>query len=63
MGAHMQRGIDALRHDHLSLQVLRVVHLVARIADPAGGVDVHHMGHVDDLHVVLASGGLRRRDL
>ncbi len=50
MGADMQRGVDALRHDHLGLQVLRVVHLVARIADPAGGVNVHHMGHIDDFH-------------
>src|SRR5262249_27649324 len=50
MGADVQRSVDALRHDHLSLEVLGVVHLVARIANPAGGVDVHHMGHVDDFH-------------
>jgi hypothetical protein len=29
---------------------LRVIHLVAGIADPAGGVDAHGMGQIDDLH-------------
>lgn len=28
MCADVQRGVDALRHDHLRLQVPRVVHLV-----------------------------------
>ena len=50
MGADMQRGVDALRHDHLGLQVLRVVHLVAGIADPAGRMHVHDVGEIDDFH-------------
>ena len=51
MGADVQRGVDPLRHDHLGLQVLRVIHLVAGITDPAGRVDVHEMGEVDNFHV------------
>jgi hypothetical protein len=31
-------------------QILRVVHLVAGITDPAGRVHIHDMGEVDDLH-------------
>jgi hypothetical protein len=50
MGADMERGVDALRDDHLGLQILRVIHLVAGVPDPAGRVQVHQMGHVDDLH-------------
>ena len=50
MGADMHRGVDALRDDADGLQVLRVVHLVAGVADPAGRVHVHDVGHVDDLH-------------
>jgi len=50
MRADVQRGVDALRHDHLRLQVLRVVHLVAGIADPAGRVHVHDVGEIDDFH-------------
>ena len=50
MGADMQRGVDALRDDHLRLQILRVIHLVAGIADPAGRVHVHDVGQIDDLH-------------
>jgi hypothetical protein len=46
----MQRRIDALRYDHLRLEILRVVHLVAGITDPAGRVHIHDMGEVDDLH-------------
>ena len=61
MRADVQRGVDALRHDPHGLQVLRVVHLVARVADPAGRVHVHHVSHVDDFHrsilVVMAGAG------
>ena len=48
MGADVQRGVDALRHDHLGLQVLRIIHLVAGISDPAGRMDVHDVGEIDD---------------
>ena len=50
MRADMQRRLDALRDDHLRLQVLRVVHLVAGIADPARRMHVHDVRKVDDLH-------------
>ena len=50
MGADMQRGVDALRHDHLGLQILRVIHLVAGVADPAGRMHVHDVGEIDDFH-------------
>ncbi len=50
MGADVKRGVDALRHDHLGLQVLRVVHLVAGVTHPARRMHVHHMTHIDDLH-------------
>ena len=50
MGADMQRGVDALRDDADRLQVLRVIHLVAGIADPAGRVHVHDVGQIDDFH-------------
>ncbi len=56
MGADMQRGVDALGDDHLRLQVLRVVHLVAGIADPARRMHVHHVTHVDDLHQLILFG-------
>jgi hypothetical protein len=36
--------------DYLRLEILRVVHLVAGIADPAGRVHVHDMGKIDDFH-------------
>ncbi len=55
-GADMERGIDALGDDHLGLQVLRVVHLVAGISDPAGRVHVHDVAHVDDLHCSFLPG-------
>ena len=59
MGADMQRGVDALRHDHLRLQILRVVHLVAGIADPAGRMHVHDVGEIDDFHrTILIEHGL-----
>ena len=50
MRADMHRGVDALRDDADGLQILRVVHLVAGVADPAGRVHVHDVRHVDDLH-------------
>ena len=53
MRADMQRGIDALRHDHLRLQVLRVVHLVAGVTDPAGRMHVHDVGEIDDFHCTI----------
>ena len=56
MGADMQRGVDALRDDPHRLQILRVIHFVAGIADPAGRVHVHDVGEIDDLHRVLSSG-------
>src|SRR5437016_14116894 len=53
MRSHMQRSVDSLRDDHLGLQVLRVIHLIARIADPARRIHVHHMTHVDEFHQVI----------
>ena len=50
MGADMQSGVDTLRHDHLGLQILRVIHFVAGVADPAGRVHVHDVGKIDDFH-------------
>src|SRR5438105_12990952 len=50
MGAHVERGLDTLGRDHLGLQVLRVIHPVAGIADPARRMHVHHMTHIDDFH-------------
>ena len=50
MGARVHRGFDALGDDADRLQVLRVIHLVAGITDPAGGVDAHGVGEIDDLH-------------
>jgi hypothetical protein len=50
MGPDMQGGVDALRHDHLGLQILRIIHLVAGIADPAGRVHIHDMGEIDYFH-------------
>ena len=50
MGARVHRGLDALGDDADGLQVLRVIHLVAGITDPAGGVDAHGVGQIDDLH-------------
>ncbi len=61
MRADVQRGVDALRHDHLRLQVLRVVHLVAGIADPTGRVNVHDVGEIDDFHcTILTTLGIAR---
>src|SRR5438874_13304813 len=53
MRSHMQRGIDSLRDDHLGLQVLRVIHLIARMAHPARRMHVHHVTHVDDFHQAI----------
>ncbi len=53
MGADMQRGVDTLRDDADGLQVLRVIHLVAGIADPAGRMHVHDVGEIDDFHCRL----------
>ena len=53
MGADMQGGVDALRHDHLGLQILRVIHLVAGVADPVGGVHVHDVGEIDDFDCLI----------
>src|SRR5262245_40376899 len=50
MGADVKRGLDTLRHDHLRLQVLRVIHPVAGIADPSRGMHVHDVAHVDYFH-------------
>ena len=50
MRSDMQRRIDALGDDHLCLQVLGVIHLIAGIADPTRRVDVHQMTEVDDFH-------------
>ena len=52
MCADVQRRVDALCHDHLRLEILRVVHLVAGITDPARRVHIHDMGEIDDLHRV-----------
>ena len=48
--ADVQRRVDALGHDPHGLQVLRVIHLVAGVADPARRMHVHDMAHVDDFH-------------
>jgi hypothetical protein len=56
MGAGVHRGLDALGDDADGLQVLCVIHLVAGIADPAGGVDAHGVGQIDDLHGNCFSG-------
>jgi hypothetical protein len=53
MGADVERGVDALRNDHLGLQVLGVIHLVAGISDPAGRMHVHHVTHIDHLHALI----------
>jgi len=53
MSAAVHRGFDALRDDHLRLQILRVVHLVPGVADPAGRVDAHGVGEIDDLHAPI----------
>ena len=50
MGADMERGLDTLRDDHLRLQVLRVIHLVAGVAHPARRMHVHDVREIDDLH-------------
>ena len=50
MGADVQRGVDPLRDDHLGLQVLSVIHLIAGITDPAGRVHIHQMSEIDDFH-------------
>ena len=50
VGADVQRGVDALRHDHLGLQILRIIHLVAGVSDPTGGMHAHGMRQVDDFH-------------
>ena len=50
VGADVQGGVDALRDDHLGLQVLRVVHLIAGIADPARRMHIHQMTEIDDFH-------------
>ena len=56
MGAAVHRGLDPLGDDADRLQVLRVIHLVAGITDPAGGVDAHGVGQIDDLHGDCFSG-------
>ncbi len=50
MSTYVQGGVDPLRDNHLALQILRVIHLVAGIADPAGRMHVHDMGEIDDFH-------------
>src|SRR5260370_9227267 len=50
MRADVKCRVDALRNDHLRLQILRVIHFVAGISDPSGGMHVHHVAHVDDFH-------------
>ena len=60
MRADVQRGLDALGDDHLRLQVLRVIELVAGVADPAGRVHVHDMGEVDDFHHRILGAGRRK---
>jgi hypothetical protein len=53
--------VDPLGDDHLGLQILRVIHLVPGIADPAGGMHAHGMREIDDFHgfpvVVLTRRG------
>jgi hypothetical protein len=46
----VQSRIDALGHNHLRLQILRVVHLVAGVADPTGRMHIHNVGEIDDFH-------------
>ena len=48
--ADVERHVDPLRDDHLGLQVLRVIHLVAGVTDPTWRMHVHQMTEVDDLH-------------
>ena len=50
VGSDVKRHVDALRDDHLGLQVLRVIHLVAGIADPTWSVHIHQMSKVQDFH-------------
>ena len=50
MRADVKRGLDPLRDNHLCLQVLRVVHPVTGVSDPARGMHVHHVAHVDHFH-------------
>jgi hypothetical protein len=51
----MERGFNPLRDNHLGLQILRIVHLVARITDPARGVDIHNVREIDNLHGDMTS--------
>ena len=63
MRAGVHRRLDPLRDDALRLQVLRVIHLVARVADPAGRMDAHGVREIDDLHrdnLVMPAAGVAR---
>src|SRR6476620_9016913 len=61
MRADMQCRVDALCDDADGLQILRVVHLVAGIADPAGRMHIHDMGKIDDFHHTGPDEFKRRR--
>src|SRR5262249_20944980 len=55
MRAEVELCFNALRDNYLGLQILRVVHLVARVTDPARGVDIHYVREIDDLHGDITS--------
>src|SRR6476646_888887 len=61
MRADMQCRVDALCDDADGLQILRVVHLVAGITDPAGRMHIHDMGKIDDFHNTGPDEFKRRR--
>lgn len=55
MGADVQRRVDPLRDDADGLQILRIIHFVAGVADRAGRMRVHDVRHVDNFHGLLRS--------
>src|SRR5689334_13120743 len=61
MSAHVQGRVDALRDDPYCLQILRVVHLVAGVSDPAGRMHVHDVGEIDDFHYTIPGCSIQRR--
>ena len=53
MRADVQGRVDSLRNDSDRLQILRIVHLVAGVTDPAGRMHVHDVGKIDDFHQMV----------
>jgi hypothetical protein len=56
MGAHVQGRVDALCNDSDRLQILRVIHLVAGVTNPAGRMHIHDVGEIDDFHHTIPGG-------